>query len=78
MIRSRARIQKINETYAQKKSIDMQDCNQSTTSSVPLITPKDIEVADTVVWEKVKKILSPNQEVGRLLLHSRVVAEGDC
>ncbi|MFS0673646.1 RNA polymerase sigma factor [Ornithinibacillus sp. 179-J 7C1 HS] len=61
MIRKKAREQKINEACLQNESIQQQDGNYSTISNGPLVTPKDIEVADTEVWDEVKKLLTPNQ-----------------
>lgn len=61
MIRKKARDQKINEACLQNESIEKQDGNHSTISNGPLVTPKDIEVADSEVWEEVKNLLTSNQ-----------------
>lgn len=61
MIRKKAREQKINEACLQNESIQQQDGNHSTISNGPLVTPKDIEVADAEAWDEVKKLLTPNQ-----------------
>lgn len=61
LIRNKTKEQRDMDAYLQKESIEKQDGNHSSTSSVPLITPEDIEIVDEAMWNEVKEQLSPKQ-----------------
>lgn len=60
-IRSKSREQRIDEAHVRNERMDHDDGNRSTMNHAPLLPSTGIEVVDTVMWDEVKKILSPNQ-----------------